>query len=223
VTLVAVSAPASAWPAWVACAAVLAAVAAAARVRPAVVWRRARLVLPVVLLAAAFLPFVRGGESVDVGPVGLSREGLETLASVSAKATIGVVGAALLAATTTFPAVLLALESLRVPRVFTLIAAFAYRYLFVVLEETHRMRAALAARGYRPRHALQAGSVGRAATALFLRTHARGERVYLAMLARGYAGALPRLEAPAFRLADGVFLAALAGALLPVRVAAGVL
>ena len=34
---------------------------------------------------------------------------------------------------------------------------------------------------------------GRVATALFLRTYGRGERVYLAMLARGYRGAMPQL------------------------------
>ncbi len=63
------------------------------------------------------------------------------------------------------------------------------------------MRAALAARGYRPRHALQAAAIGRVATALFLRTYERGERVYLAMLARGYAGATPRLRRARLRAA----------------------
>lgn len=221
ITLVAVSTPLAAWPAWVACALALAAAATVARVGPGVIWRRARLILPPVLFVAVFLPFVRGGESVDVGPLSLSVAGLETLLSVSAKATIGVVGAVLLGATTTFPSVLQALESLRVPRLFTLIAAFTYRYLFVVLEEVQRMRAALASRGYRPRHALQAAAIGRVATALFLRSYARGERVYLAMLARGYSGTMHRLEPLAFRGADAAFLAALAAVLVPVRIVAG--
>ena len=34
----------------------------------------------------------------------------------------------------------------------TVIAAFMYRYVFVIADEARRMRAALAARGYRPRH-----------------------------------------------------------------------
>jgi cobalt/nickel transport system permease protein len=222
VTIVAVSTPVDAWPVWIACAVVLATLAAAARVRPMVIWRRARMILPLVLFVAVFLPFVRGGEAVEVGPISLSIRGLETFVAVSSKATIGVVAAVLLGATTTFPSVLNALESLRVPRLFTLIAAFTYRYLFVVLEEVQRMRAALASRGYRPRHALQAAAIGRVATALFLRTYARGERVYLAMLARGYEGVMPRLEPLRLRRADGVFLALLAGVLLPVRVLAGV-
>ena len=92
------------------------------------------------------------------------------------------------------------LEAMRVPRLFVLIAAFMYRYLFVIADEAGRMRAALAARGYRPRHVLQAGRA-RAAwpTAMFLRTYARGERVYLAMLARGYRGTMPQLAPLALR------------------------
>ena len=82
------------------------------------------------------------------------------------------------------------------------------------------MRVALAARGYRPRHALQASAIGRVATALFLRTYDRGERVYVAMLARGYAGATPRLSALAFGRADVLFLAVLMATLLPLRVVA---
>ena len=59
VTLVAVSTPLSAWPVFVGCGMVLVAVAATARVAPRDIWRRARFILPLVLLAAVFLPFVR--------------------------------------------------------------------------------------------------------------------------------------------------------------------
>ena len=69
------------------------------------------------------------------------------------------------------------------------------------------MRAALAARGYAPRHALQAAAIGRVATALFLRTYERAERVHLAMLARGWDQAMPRLDVLVFRRADALFLA----------------
>ena len=124
----------------------------------------------------------------------------------------------LLGATTSFPDVLHGLERMRAPRLLTLIAAFMYRYLFVIGGEARRMRVALAARGYRPRHALQAAAIGRVATALFLRTFERGERVYVAMLARGYAGTTPRLRALAFARADVLFLTALAAALVPLRV-----
>ena len=64
------------------------------------------------------------------------------------------------------------------------------------------MRAALAARGYRPRNALQAAAVGRVATALFLRT-LRARRARLPGDARARLhGAMPRLDAARFGRAD---------------------
>ncbi len=217
-TVVAVSTPIEAWPVYVACAAVLAAIASCTRIGARTIWRRGRLVLPLVLFVAVFLPFTRGGEQVELGFLSLSREGLEAFVAVSAKAILGTVGAILLGATTTFPQVLRALEALRVPRLLVLIMGFVYRYLFVVVDEVQRMRAALAARGYRPRNVLEAAAVGRVATALFLRTHARGERVYLAMLSRGYTGTIHSLDVDRLRVADLAFVVALAAVVLPLRI-----
>ena len=167
------------------------------------------------------MPFVRGGEQIVVGPFSLSEAGLAAFLAVSVKAILGTISAVLLGATTTFPATLRALESLRVPRLLVLIAGFVYRYLFVVVDEVQRMRAALIARGYQPRSALHAGAIGRVATALFLRTHARGERVYLAMLSRGYRGSVPALDTLHFRASDAAFVAAVALSLLPLRLLVG--
>jgi len=223
VTFVAVSTPVSAWPVFAACLAVLAVVGGLARVTARDVWRRTRFILPIVLLAAVFLPFVRaGGEEYAVGPLTAHADGLETFAAVSLKATIGTISAVLLGATTTFPQVLRGLEAMRTPRLLVMIAAFMYRYLFVIVEETGRMRAALAARAYRPRNALHAGALGRVATAMFLRTYARGERVYHAMLARGYDGQMPQFSPLALRRADAAFVALVLLVLLPLRVAAEV-
>jgi cobalt/nickel transport system permease protein len=218
ITVVAVSTPLRSWPAFVACGLALAAIATIARIPPGTVWVRARVILPLVVLVAAFLPFVRGGPAVEVGPFSLSEAGLATFALVAAKATIGTASAVLLAATTSFPEVHHALDRLRAPRLLVVIAAFMYRYVFVIADEARRMRTALAARAYRPRHLGQVATLGRMVTALFLRSYERGERVYLAMLARGYAGTMPRLAVLAFRRADVAFVAALVVVLVPVRV-----
>jgi cobalt/nickel transport system permease protein len=218
ITVVGVSTPLHAWPAYVACLVALAAIAALARVGPGVVWSRVRVILPLVVFVAAFVPFVRGGPAVEAGPLAISEAGLATFALVTLKATIGAVSAVLLGATTSFPDILHGLERMRAPRLLTVIAAFMYRYVFVIVDEARRMRSALAARAYRPRHLGHVAAIGRLVTALFLRSYERGERVYLAMLARGYGGAMPRLAVLAFRRADTVFLATLAVTLLPARV-----
>ena len=56
---------------------------------------------------------------------------------------------------------------------------------------------------------VDAAAVGRAASVLFLRTHARAERVHPTMLASGFPGPMPRAEALWAGGAAMVFLAAL--------------
>ena len=221
ITVTAVSAPLAAWPAYVACALALIATGCVARVGPRTVWTRARVVLPLVLFVALFVPFVRkGGGTVELGPFTMSEAGLATFATVASKAVLGTVSAVMLGATTAFPDVLHALERLRSPRLLVLIAALMYRYLYVIGDEARRMRAALVARGFSPRHVLQAAALGRVATAMFLRSYERGERVHLAMLSRGWSSAMPRLDPLVLRRADAAFVVLLALALIPARVLA---
>ena len=201
ITVLAVST--TAWPVHVACGAALLVIAALAHTPVHTLARRMRIVIPALLLVAFFIPF----------------RGTEVFLTVGAKALIGTFSAVLLAATTPFPDVLHALERLRAPKLLVLIAAFMYRYLFVIVDEVHRMRAALASRGYAPRNALQIGALGRVATALFLRTYERAERVHLAMLARGFDQNMPRMDVLTFRRADVLFLSVLA-ILVPLRVIA---
>jgi cobalt/nickel transport system permease protein len=219
VTVVAVTAPPAQWPVFVACGVVLALYAAGARVRPLELWRRVRIVLPLVLAAGVLVPFVRsGGRAYDVGPLTVHAAGATIFAAVAVKATLGTLSAALLSATTPFPALLRGLEALHVPRLLVLVAAFMYRYLFVIAAELGRMRWALLSRGYRPRHLLYAAPAGRIAGALFLRTYGRGERVHQAMLARGYRGTMPQLAPLALRRADVAFVTAVVLAVVPLRV-----
>ena len=222
VTIVAVSAPLQAWPTWVACALVLAAVAVAAEARPREIARRAAPVLPPVLFVAAFAPLLSGGRAVaSLGPLTVSDHGLRVLAEVGAKATIGTAAAVLLGLTTTFPETLEALRRMRVPRTLTLIAAFMYRYLVTLVDEVRRMRAAMTSRGFRPRSPVAAAVLGRLVAVLFLRSLGRGERVYRAMLSRGYAGQLPAVAVGRLGAADAAFVAVVALALVPARVLAG--
>lgn len=55
------------------------------------------------------------------------------------------------------------------------------------------MRLARISRGHDPRLLWQAGATAPGVGSLFLRSYERGERVHLAMLSRGWTGALPAL------------------------------
>ena len=95
----------------------------------------------------------------------------------------------LLAATTRTDEIVVGLDRLRCPAVLTQIATFMLRYLDVLSGEARRMRVA---RAPRATHVLwQLGGFAAGVGALFVRAFERGERVYLAMVSRGYTGHMP--------------------------------
>ena len=155
--------------------------------------RRLVIELPF-LLFAVFLPLVGQGERVEVLGVSLAVEGLWAAWNIVAKGTIGVATSVILAATTPVPELLRGLERLRLPAAFTTVAGFMVRYLDVITDEVRRMRIARISRGHDPRWIWQARAVAATAGTLFIRSYERGERVYLAMVSRGYAGSMPVLQ-----------------------------
>jgi cobalt/nickel transport system permease protein len=100
-------------------------------------------------------------------------------------------------------------ERLKSPKIFVLIVSFMYRYSFVFADELRRMRRAMAARNYRARWLWNAPTLGYMLSALFLRSYSRGERVYVAMLSRGYEGTVRLMTGGRFRTTDALFLGAL--------------
>ena len=195
--------------------AVVLAVAAAGRV-PLRTLRTGLLLEAPFVLFAVLLPFLSRGEQVEVLGLEVSRSGLLAAFNVLAKATLGTLTSMVLASTTSIRDLLTGLERLRLPRQLVTIAGFMVRYLDVVVGEMQRMRTARAARGYDPRTLLQARALGAAAGALFVRSYERGERVHLAMVSRGWTGAMPDLGARVATRADwatGLVLPA-AGALV---------
>jgi len=98
------------------------------------------------------------------------------------------------------------LVQLGVPRVFVMQLLFLHRYLFVVAEEGGKMVRAVAARsgGTRTVNRCVYGSlVGH----LLLRSLDRAERVYRAMVARGFDGQMPQMQRPVWRATDLAFVA----------------
>lgn len=152
--------------------------------------RRLVVETPVVVFALV-LPFVAHGERIDVLGLDLSRPGLIGAGALLAKATLGVLAGLLLAATTEPQALLAGLERLRLPDQLVQIMAFMVRYLDVVTAEFQRMRIARESRGFSARDPRHWPILARSVGALFIRSYERGERVHLAMLARGYDGRMP--------------------------------
>ena len=168
-------------------------VARVAGVPAAFVQRRLVFEIPF-LTFAAFLPFLGGGERVEWAGISLSVEGLWGAFNIAVKASLGASATILLAATTPVADILHGLERLKTPRVFVAIAHFMVRYGDVITGEMRRMKVARLSRAYEPRWIWQARAAAASLGSLFIRSYERGERVYLAMLSRGYAGAVPVID-----------------------------
>ncbi len=149
------------------------------------VLKRMLVVLPFVLMVAAFIPFFsRGGGSYNLGPVRVSGHGLTVLWNVAVKSTVSVLAVILLSSTTPFPDLLRALEKMRAPRLLTSLLSFTYRYIFVLVDEMQRMRRARDSRGWSGRWLWQSKVIGHMIPAL-LRAGGEGVRGHAGPRSRG--------------------------------------
>ncbi len=206
--------PAGAWLAYLGLTLLALGVILAAGLPPLLVQRRALVALPFALAALTVLFTTEGRPlftlSLGAWHLTASQPGLIRFLSILLKSWLSVQGAILLAATTPFPTLVVAMRALRLPRLLVSIIAFMGRYLFVLADEALRLHRAREARSavigpgsggsitWRAR--VTGGMVGN----LFLRSVERSERIYNAMLARGYRGELRTLSPPRLRPADGV-------------------
>ncbi|QIK65715.1 cobalt ECF transporter T component CbiQ [Nocardioides sp. HDW12B] len=182
--LAVVATPAGWWPLFVVALGVLLGVVLTARVPLRFLLPRMVVEVPF-LVFALVIPFVATGPRVDLGPVSLSEPGLVAAALLAVKGTLGVLASLTLAATTEPVDVLRGLERLRLPATLVQILGFMIRYLDVVTADLGRMRRGLVARGFDARNPRHWPVLARTVGALFVRSYERGERVHLAMVARG--------------------------------------
>ena len=145
----------------------------------------------VVLLGTLFR---EGGEVIwSWGILRITTEGLTVLGSVTIKALLSLLTLNILTLTTSVPALLNALTALRVPPLLVATLASMYRYIGVLIREFQAMRKAAASRNLTNSNVWQRLVIGNMMGTLFIRTYERGERVYQAMLSRGYQG-IPVVE-----------------------------
>ncbi len=218
--------PAGAWPAYILLFAGILSVEILSGLGVKYVHRRAILAVPF-MLAALPLLFTFEGQALASFSLGawtliLSLEGLERFASIAFKSWISVQAAIVLAASTSFPDLLTAMRAIRIPRLLVTLFGLMWRYLFVLVDEAMRLLRARAARSgvsassdgdrlkVRPGGSLawRARVAGGMAGSLFLRGFERSDRIYMAMVSRGYDGEIrampmPPVPAPAWVMLAG--------------------
>lgn len=110
-----------------------------------------------------------------------------------------------LAASTPAPELLEALGQLGVPQLFVVLAGVALRYISVLRDEARRQALSRRSRGYRPEgsilHRRTLRHYAQMVGMLLLRAYDRSERIYWAMISRGYS--LKRRPVPVSRFSSG--------------------
>jgi len=212
--------PFGAWPVYLLLLSLLLSVELLSGLGIGFVMRRAALALPFAL-AALPIAFTTPGSALARFPLGpwilvATLDGLLRFVNVALKSWLSVQAAIVLASSTPFPDLLLAMRAVRIPRLLVAMFGLMWRYLFVLADEALRLMRARLARSGRARSTAGAGErmrpggslawrarvTGGMAGSLFLRALERSDRIYVAMLSRGYDGevrsfALPRLSSSA--------------------------
>jgi cobalt/nickel transport system permease protein len=183
---------------------------------------RSLLALPFLLAALPVLFSLPGQPLFRFSLLGseltLSQPGLERFLTIALKSWLSILAALIFTATTPVPRVLEAMRMLRVPRLLVAVIGLMARYLTVMVDAAGRLLRARDSRSAAPprpglrgggRLAWRARVAGGMAGSLLLRSIERSERVYAAMLSRGYDGEVR--SQPSRSLDAGAWLALISG------------
>ncbi len=134
---------------------------------------------------------VPGDGGVQVLAFSFNPVGLRLALIIYLKAVSIVILVVTMMGTTPFSDSMKALEKLKAPPVLVQMILFSYRYLFVFLMEIRRMNNAMKARNFEKKtdvHTLK--TIGNFVGVLLVRSFERTEKIYQAMVSRGYDGTL---------------------------------
>ena len=214
--------PFGAWPVYIVLFALVLGVVILSELGVTHVLKRALIALPFALAALPVLFSAAGTPllNLHLGSLSLTltREGTTRFVSIVVKSWLSVQMAVVLVGSTSFPALLAALRVLKVPRLLVAIVGLMWRYLFVLVDEALRLLRARESRSAHPPeptgHRVGGSLVWRARVAggmvgnLFLRAFDRADRIYAAMLSRGYDGETRTLPMPALHASEWIVLLA---------------
>ncbi len=155
------------------------------------------------------LPLTYPGDVVaHLGPLAATKQGLIFAGLITLKSNAIII--ALIALVATVPVVTLgqAMHNLRLPDKLCHLLLFTYRYLYVFEQEFHRLVQAMKIRGFQPRTNLHTyRSYAYLAAMLLVRSYDRADRVFQAMLCRGFHGVFYSLRTFSWQRRDWVFVA----------------
>jgi cobalt/nickel transport system permease protein len=166
--------------------------------------RKILLAAPFALVVGMFNPFMDRQPFAVIGPFTMTG-GWMSFGSIMLRFILTVGAALTLIACTGMNRLGASLEQLGVPRVFVVQLLFLYRYLFVISDEGGKMFRSVELRSEKGRP-LTLRVYGSLIGTLLIRSMDRAERVYRAMVARGFDGEIRLMKPSAFRWRDAAFI-----------------
>jgi cobalt/nickel transport system permease protein len=148
--------------------------------------KKIALLSPFALVVGIFNPVFDRDLLLHLGPFGISG-GWVSFASIMVRSVLTIGIALIMVGVTGFSAGCQALERMGMPQAFVVQLLFLYRYIFVLTEEGARTARARELRSF-GRKGMEMKAFGSLVGHLLLRTWERAERVYQAMLCRGFNG-----------------------------------
>lgn len=146
-----------------------------------------------IVAVAAWLPFMSGTTVIaQLGPVSLRQEGTLAMALIVAKFTAILTLGLVLFGTAPFLTTIKALRALGVGPILADMSLLAYRYLYEIGHDLAMLERAAGLRGFRARLGRRSlDALASLAGTLLVHSYEQSERVYKAMILRGY-GHAPR-------------------------------
>lgn len=165
---------------------------------------RMLVVAPFAVVVGIFNPVLDRAVIGHIGGLGLTA-GWVSFGSIMIRFMLTTSAALLLISTTGMNNVCVAIERLGIPNVITSQLLFLYRYIFVLAEEALAISQARSLRSFK-RRGMGLTVFGQIIGHLLLRTFARAQRIYNAMLCRGFDGSIHTLRRLRFARRDWTFL-----------------
>ncbi len=161
-----------------------------------------------VAVIALPLLFITPGNSIfTINPVNITIEGIHKALIFTLRVWACVNPLILLVLTTKFSSLINAMEKLKISKIFTMMISITYRFIFLSINEAYRMALAKESRTIKGESRLKTmKSLASMISTLFIRSYERGERVYLAMIARGYKGSTRNLNKMSISGKDMIFV-----------------
>ncbi|MFH1075695.1 MAG: cobalt ECF transporter T component CbiQ [Pseudomonadota bacterium] len=153
-----------------------------------------------------FLPFTSEGDILfSVGHLNVFSEGVENALLITLKSNAIALICIGLLATSPIPLIIYTLSCMRFPMKLVQLFSFGYRYLHLLHLEFHRLENALKVRCFLPGTNLHTyRTFAYFLASLLLRSYDRSQRVYQAMLCRGFTGVYWMMDELVWRNSDTI-------------------